>query len=122
MIFFILVRLILPNVPCLTNILISEYYTHYKAFLFGAYTISIGLIFVNTFNSHYVWLTFCRAQPPDYVLKEAKNTSKFFKCIGNVHRMETGELFTGGRHAYQALTEMEYEAVSIDAIVFAVKG
>ncbi|XP_044481848.1 dual specificity protein kinase YAK1 homolog isoform X2 [Mangifera indica] len=50
------------------------------------------------------------AQPPDYVLKEAKNTSKFFKCIGNVHRMETSELFMGGRSAYQALTEMEYEA------------
>ncbi|KAJ0013189.1 hypothetical protein Pint_20894 [Pistacia integerrima] len=30
-------------------------------------------------------------QPPDYVLKEAKNTSKFFKCIGSVHSMDNGE-------------------------------
>lgn len=50
------------------------------------------------------------AQPPDYVLKEAKNTSKFFKCIGSVHNIETGEVSMGGRSAYQALTEIEYEA------------
>ncbi|KAH9771261.1 Dual specificity protein kinase YAK1-like [Citrus sinensis] len=51
-----------------------------------------------------------RAQPPDYVLKEAKNTSKFFKCIGSVHNIENGEVSIGGRSAYQALTEIEYEA------------
>ncbi|TYH45480.1 hypothetical protein ES332_D11G268000v1 [Gossypium tomentosum] len=49
-------------------------------------------------------------QPPDYLLKEAKNTSKFFKCIGSIHNMENGEISSGGRSAYQALTEEEYEA------------
>ncbi|KAM1407711.1 hypothetical protein ACFX2F_002253 [Malus domestica] len=49
-------------------------------------------------------------QPPDYVLKEAKNTSKFFKCIRSVHNMENGELSANGKSAYQALTEAEYEA------------
>ncbi|XP_062147446.1 dual specificity protein kinase YAK1 homolog [Alnus glutinosa] len=49
-------------------------------------------------------------QPPDYVLKEAKNTSKFFKCIGSVHNIEHGEVSTNGRSPYQALTEEEYEA------------
>ncbi|XP_021281683.1 dual specificity protein kinase YAK1 isoform X3 [Herrania umbratica] len=48
-------------------------------------------------------------QPPDYVLKEAKNTSKFFKCIGSIHNTENGEVFIAGRSAYQALTEEEYE-------------
>ncbi|XWS57991.1 hypothetical protein CRYUN_Cryun09bG0220800 [Craigia yunnanensis] len=49
-------------------------------------------------------------KPPDYVLKEAKNTSKFFKCIGSIHNMENGEVSIVGRSAYQALTEEEYEA------------
>ncbi|KAA3486562.1 dual specificity protein kinase YAK1-like [Gossypium australe] len=48
------------------------------------------------------------SQPPDYVLKEAKNTSKFFKCIGSTHDIENGAI--GSRSAYQALTEEEYEA------------
>ncbi|KAI5347380.1 hypothetical protein PRUPE_2G329600 [Prunus persica] len=49
-------------------------------------------------------------QPPDCVLKEAKNTSKFFKCIRSVHNVENGELSASGKSAYQALTEEEYEA------------
>ncbi|KAE8734599.1 Serine/threonine-protein kinase ppk15 [Hibiscus syriacus] len=49
-------------------------------------------------------------QPPDYVLKEAKNTSKFFKCIGSIHNIENSEVSSGGRSAYQALTEEDYEA------------
>ncbi|KAK8473922.1 hypothetical protein V6N13_042546 [Hibiscus sabdariffa] len=49
-------------------------------------------------------------QPPDYILKDAKNTSKFFKCIGSIHNIENGENSSGGRSAYQALTEEEYEA------------
>lgn len=61
--------------------------------------------------------TFCRGQPPDYVLKEAKNTSKFFKCIGSVQNLENGEVSTNGRRAYQALTEEEYETVSVYIIV-----
>ncbi|CAB4271784.1 unnamed protein product [Prunus armeniaca] len=49
-------------------------------------------------------------QPPDCVLKEAKNTSKFFKCIRSVHNVENGELSASRKSAYQALTEEEYEA------------
>lgn len=49
-------------------------------------------------------------QPPDYILKEAKNTSKFFKCIRSFHHVENAEVSMGGRSAYQALTEEEYEA------------
>jgi hypothetical protein len=63
-------------------------------------------------------LTFCRGQPPDYVLKEAKSTSKFFKCIGSVHNIENSDVSTNGRSAYQALTEEEYEAVSVHIKVF----
>ncbi|GKV07459.1 hypothetical protein SLEP1_g19236 [Rubroshorea leprosula] len=50
------------------------------------------------------------AQPPDYILKEAKNTSKFFKCVGSVQNIENGDFSVGGRNSYQALTEEEYEA------------
>ncbi|WCJ27736.1 hypothetical protein M5689_009462 [Euphorbia peplus] len=49
-------------------------------------------------------------QPPDYLLKEAKNTGKFFKCIGSVHNVENGEVPLGCRSAYKALTVEEYEA------------
>lgn len=49
-------------------------------------------------------------QPPDYVLKEAKNTSKFFKCVGSVGHEETSQVSSCGRSAYQALNEEEYEA------------
>ncbi|KAE8679024.1 YAK1-related protein 1 isoform 4 [Hibiscus syriacus] len=48
------------------------------------------------------------SQPPDYVLKEAKNTIKFFKCVGSIHNIENGEV--GGSSAYQELTEEEFEA------------
>ncbi|RVW19601.1 Dual specificity protein kinase YAK1-like [Vitis vinifera] len=51
-----------------------------------------------------------RGQPPDYVLKEAKNTSKFFKCIGSFHHVENGDVSMGGRSAYLALSEEDYEA------------
>ncbi|MBA0554979.1 hypothetical protein Golob_014049 [Gossypium lobatum] len=47
-------------------------------------------------------------QPPDYVLKEAKNTSKFFKCVGRIHNIGNSEVC--GRSAYRVLTEEEYEA------------
>ncbi|CAN1765502.1 Dual specificity protein kinase YAK1 homolog [Linum perenne] len=49
-------------------------------------------------------------QPPDYVLKEAKNTNKFFKCIGSACNLEGVEALSGGRSTYQALTIEEYEA------------
>ncbi|CAL5368012.1 unnamed protein product [Camellia sinensis] len=45
-------------------------------------------------------------QPPDYVLKEAKNTSKFFKFVGTVNHGES----MSRQSAYQALTEEECEA------------
>ncbi|WJX93360.1 dual specificity protein kinase yak1 [Trifolium repens] len=48
-------------------------------------------------------------QPPDYVLRDAKNTSKFFKCIGSLQNIEISEGSKNGR-VYQALTEEEYEA------------
>ncbi|CAL0330836.1 unnamed protein product [Lupinus luteus] len=48
-------------------------------------------------------------QPPDYVLREAKNTSKFFKCIGNLQNIGNSESSENGRSVYQALTEEEYE-------------
>lgn len=54
----------------------------------------------------------CRGQPPDYLLKEAKNTGKFFKCIGSVHSVENGEVSLGYRSSYKALTVEEYEIVS----------
>ncbi|KGN50407.1 dual specificity protein kinase YAK1 homolog isoform X2 [Cucumis sativus] len=49
------------------------------------------------------------AQPPDYVLKEAKHTSKFFKFIGGFHN-ENGEIYSSGRSSFQALKADEYEA------------
>uniref|UniRef100_A0A1S3DVJ8 Dual specificity protein kinase YAK1 homolog n=2 Tax=Cicer arietinum TaxID=3827 RepID=A0A1S3DVJ8_CICAR len=48
-------------------------------------------------------------QPPDYVLRDAKNTSKFFKCIGSLQNIEISEGSKNGS-VYQALTEEEYEA------------
>ncbi|GAB2286494.1 hypothetical protein Dimus_020893 [Dionaea muscipula] len=49
-------------------------------------------------------------QPPDYVLKDAKNTGKFFKYTGSIRQIDAGDVSTGVRSAYQALTEIEYEA------------
>ncbi|XP_022969717.1 dual specificity protein kinase YAK1 homolog isoform X2 [Cucurbita maxima] len=48
-------------------------------------------------------------QPPDYVLKEAKHTSKFFKFIGGFHN-EIGDIYGSGRSSFQALKADEYEA------------
>ncbi|KAK7262736.1 hypothetical protein RJT34_30316 [Clitoria ternatea] len=50
------------------------------------------------------------AQPPDYVLRDAKNTSKFFKCIGSIQNIESSESSKNVRSVYQALTVEEYEA------------
>ncbi|XP_042515124.1 dual specificity protein kinase YAK1 homolog [Macadamia integrifolia] len=47
-------------------------------------------------------------QPPDHVLKEAKNTNKFFKRVGSAHQNDEASI--GGRTAYQIVTEGEYEA------------
>ncbi|KAL5724673.1 dual-specificity kinase [Ranunculus cassubicifolius] len=48
-------------------------------------------------------------KPPDHVLKDSKNTSKFFKRVGNIHFFENNEA-TAGASSYEALTEEEYEA------------
>ncbi|KAK9050047.1 hypothetical protein SSX86_030984 [Deinandra increscens subsp. villosa] len=48
-------------------------------------------------------------QPPDYVLKEAKNTSKFFKHVGSVNHEDGSQTSSSGRSIYQALSEEEYE-------------
>ncbi|XP_010528678.1 PREDICTED: serine/threonine-protein kinase ppk15 [Tarenaya hassleriana] len=48
-------------------------------------------------------------QPPDYVLKDAKNMNKFFKCVGSVHNLANGEISGGIKSAYMALTEEEFE-------------
>lgn len=49
-------------------------------------------------------------QPPDYLLKEAKSTNKFFKFVGSVDHIDAGHVSMGARSAYQALSEEEYEA------------
>lgn len=60
----------------------------------------------------YYVILFSRKQPPDYVLKEAKNVNKFFKCVGSVHNLGNGGTHGGLKSAYMALTEEEFEAVS----------
>lgn len=55
-------------------------------------------------------ITTLGGQPPDHVLKEAKNTSKFFKRIGSGHNFENDEICMGERSGYQPLTAEEYEA------------
>ncbi|KAI4340804.1 hypothetical protein MLD38_025607 [Melastoma candidum] len=49
-------------------------------------------------------------QPPDYLLKEAKNASKFFKCVGNVHDLENMGASVGCKSIYHPLSEDEHEA------------
>ncbi|KOM32070.1 hypothetical protein LR48_Vigan01g162600 [Vigna angularis] len=51
-----------------------------------------------------------RGQPPDYVLRDAKNSSKFFKCVGSLQNIESSESSKNGRSLYQVLTVEEYEA------------
>lgn len=48
-------------------------------------------------------------QPPDYVLKEAKNTNKFFKCVATVNTEDSGQVPWSRQSAFQPLTEEEYE-------------
>ena len=45
------------------------------------------------------------------MLKGAKNTSKFFKCVGTANH-EDGMQASYGKSIYQVLNEEEYEAVS----------
>ncbi|CAH9136831.1 unnamed protein product [Cuscuta epithymum] len=56
-------------------------------------------------------LGYAVGQPPDYILKDAKNTSKFFKCVGIDNHEERGQhTINSCTSIYQALTEEEYEA------------
>ncbi|KAJ0970948.1 hypothetical protein J5N97_018907 [Dioscorea zingiberensis] len=50
------------------------------------------------------------AQPPDYLLRKAKNTSKFFKQVGSIYHMKDDEACKGNMSGYRALTEEECEA------------
>lgn len=54
-----------------------------------------------------------RGQPPDYVLKEAKNTNKFFKCVATVNSEDGGQFPMSRQSAFQPLTEEEFEVVSV---------
>jgi dual specificity protein kinase YAK1 len=50
-------------------------------------------------------------QPPDDLLREAKNTRKFFKQVGNIYPGNGAH--DGLASAYRILTEDEVEAVSL---------
>ncbi|CAD5195550.1 dual specificity protein kinase YAK1 homolog isoform X1 [Musa acuminata AAA Group] len=49
-------------------------------------------------------------QPPDNLLRDAKNTSKFFKHVGSIYRLEHEETSEEVTSAYRVLTEEEFEA------------
>lgn len=48
-------------------------------------------------------------QPPDYILKEAKNTGKFFKYVGSVSHEESGSDPRNRCSVYQVLSQEDYE-------------
>lgn len=50
------------------------------------------------------------AQPPDYLLNDATNTSKFFKHIASVRQFDRRDISQGVGSLYRALTEDEYVA------------
>lgn len=54
----------------------------------------------------------CRGQPPDYILRKAKNTSKFFKFVGSINHDDRDQNHRSNCSMYQVLTEEEYAAVS----------
>eukprot|EP01018_Ginkgo_biloba_P007860 Gb_33266 [translate_table: standard] len=49
-------------------------------------------------------------QPPDHILKSAKNTSKYFKHVGASSRLDENRAGEGQQTVYHFLTESEYEA------------
>ena len=65
------------------------------------------------FYDRQLYFEICRGQPPDHLLKKAKSTSKFFKFVGTVDHIEAGHVSMGPKSSYQALSEEEYEAVSV---------
>lgn len=79
----------------------------------------LSCLFVFSYESYQFSVKyFSSKQPPDYVLKEAKNTNKFFKCVGSVHNLGNGGTNGGFKSAYMALTEEEFEAVSNSCFTF----
>ncbi|XP_072987563.1 dual specificity protein kinase YAK1 homolog isoform X1 [Typha latifolia] len=48
-------------------------------------------------------------QPPDDLLRDAKNTSKYFTPVGHVYRVEDAVSCKGGSNSYRILTEEEFE-------------
>lgn len=53
----------------------------------------------------YLWS--CRTQPPDYILRNAKYTNKFFKLLTAAPHSDQSHT------AYQILTAEEYEVVGL---------
>ena len=49
----------------------------------------------------------CRTQPPDYIMRNAKYTNKFFKLLTAAPHSDQSHT------AYQILTAEEYEAVGL---------
>ncbi|XP_042030295.1 dual specificity protein kinase YAK1 homolog isoform X1 [Salvia splendens] len=49
-------------------------------------------------------------QPPDYILRKAKNTSKFFKFIGSINHDDRDQSQRSNYSMYQVLTEEEFAA------------
>ncbi|KAK6155287.1 hypothetical protein DH2020_009535 [Rehmannia glutinosa] len=49
-------------------------------------------------------------QPPDYILRKAKHTSKFFKFVGSISHEERDQNHRSNCSMYQVLTEEEYAA------------
>ncbi|KAL7100475.1 hypothetical protein ACP275_08G000200 [Erythranthe tilingii] len=49
-------------------------------------------------------------QPPDHILRKAKNTSKFFKFIGSINHEERDQNHRSSCSMFQVLTEDEYAA------------
>ncbi|CAL9038460.1 unnamed protein product [Musa banksii] len=49
-------------------------------------------------------------QPSDNLLRDSKNTIKFFKHVGSIYRLENDETSKELTSAYRVLTEDEYEA------------
>ncbi|KAJ9546123.1 hypothetical protein OSB04_025830 [Centaurea solstitialis] len=80
----------------------------------------------------YPWMQICsfyflacaiifqlQEQPPDYVLKEAKNTNKFFKCVGSVNHEESGYVSSSGRRELKKppIGKEYFNHMNLEAIV-----
>lgn len=91
-----------------------------KSIIFSSYLQWLS-IFLSILNNVIVLWIYCRGQPPDYLLRDAKNTSKFFKCIGSLQSIENSES-AHTASVYQALTGEEYEAVCFICYCFSAQS